>query len=130
VTFPWAGSWQGLARFRDGQLVKLADSDGDSNTKPPYGPIHPFTFTMRLPLLAASLALVGLSTAHNIQLKAHARECFHEQLHIDDKMTVTFQVGDREFGGSGNLDIDFWVRCLRGWSCLFGASFSFPRRKA
>ena len=25
-------------------------------------------------------------------------------------MTVTFQVGDREFGGSGNLDIDFWVR--------------------
>lgn len=24
-------------------------------------------------------------------------------------MTVTFQVGDREFGGSGNLDIDFWV---------------------
>ena len=25
-------------------------------------------------------------------------------------MTVTFQVGDREFGGSGNLDIDFYVR--------------------
>lgn len=25
-------------------------------------------------------------------------------------MTVTFQVGDREFGGSGNLEIDFWVR--------------------
>ncbi len=24
-------------------------------------------------------------------------------------MTVTFQVGDREFGGSGNLEIDFWV---------------------
>lgn len=28
-------------------------------------------------------------------------------------MTVTFQVGDREFGGSGNLEIDFWVG-LRG----------------
>ena len=25
-------------------------------------------------------------------------------------MSVSFQVGDREFGGSGNLDIDFWVR--------------------
>ncbi|KAL9106547.1 MAG: hypothetical protein Q9227_008462 [Pyrenula ochraceoflavens] len=24
-------------------------------------------------------------------------------------MTVTFQVGDREFGGSGNLDIDFYI---------------------
>lgn len=28
-------------------------------------------------------------------------------------MTVTFQVGDREFGGSGNLEIDFWV-CFGG----------------
>lgn len=47
--------------------------------------------------------------AHNIQLQAHSRDCFHEQLHKDDKMTVTFQVGDREFGSAGNLDIDFWV---------------------
>ena len=30
-------------------------------------------------------------------------------LHKDDKMTVTFQVGDREFGGAGNLEVDFWV---------------------
>lgn len=60
--------------------------------------------------LAAFFAFLTLSHAHNIQMKAHARECFHEQLHADDKMTVTFQVGDREFGGSGNLDIDFWVR--------------------
>jgi len=60
-------------------------------------------------LLSASLLLVpGL--AHNIQLPAHGRECFHENLHAGDKMTVTFQVGDREFGGAGNLDIDFWVR--------------------
>ena len=62
----------------------------------------------------STLALLGLSIlatvqAHNIQLGAHSRECFHEQLHKDDKMTVTFQVGDREFGGAGNLDIDFWV---------------------
>lgn len=27
-------------------------------------------------------------------------------------MTVTFQVGDREFGGAGNLEIDFWVLAL------------------
>ena len=59
--------------------------------------------------LTSLLAIVSLASAHNIQLKAHSRECFHESLHRDDRMTVTFQVGDREFGGSGNLDIDFWV---------------------
>ncbi|KAK3060610.1 hypothetical protein LTS18_008149, partial [Coniosporium uncinatum] len=65
---------------------------------------------MLLLLLTIFLTLLlNVSSAHNIQLKAHMRECFHEQLHADDKMTVTFQVGDREFGGSGNLDIDFWV---------------------
>ena len=53
--------------------------------------------------------LIGSALSHNIQLGAHSRECFHEELHKDDKMTVTFQVADREFGGSGNLDIDFWV---------------------
>lgn len=58
------------------------------------------------------LALGGLfagALAHNIQLAAHSRECFHEQLHKDDRMTVTFQVGDREFQQAGNLDVDFWV---------------------
>ena len=53
---------------------------------------------------------ISLCSAHNIQLGAHSRECFHEALRKDDKMTVTFQVGDREFGGSGNIEIDFWVR--------------------
>lgn len=62
--------------------------------------------------LGALAALLGVSIAHNIQLGAHSRECFHEQLHADDKMTVSFQVGDREFGGSGNLEIDFWVSSL------------------
>lgn len=62
--------------------------------------------------LLTILSFLALSNAHNIQLKAHSRECFHEELHKDDKMTVTFQVGDREFGGSGNLDIDFWVRTI------------------
>lgn len=60
--------------------------------------------------MVAAAGWLGLAAAHNIQLKAHSRECFHEELHRDDKMTVTFQVGDREFGGSGNLEIDFFVR--------------------
>ena len=47
-------------------------------------------------------------------------------------MTVSFQVGDREFGGSGSLEVDFWVSCLAvslytqgGTACvegLFGGS--------
>ncbi|QRC97396.1 hypothetical protein JI435_088230, partial [Parastagonospora nodorum SN15] len=59
--------------------------------------------------LAAATSFFSLAASHNIQMKAHQRECFHEALHKDDKMTVTFQVGDREFGGSGNLEIDFWI---------------------
>ena len=61
-------------------------------------------------LLITALGWITAVTAHTIQLKAHSRECYHESLHKDDKMTVSFQVGDREFGGSGNLEIDFWVR--------------------
>lgn len=72
-------------------------------------------------VLATALGLFSVATAHTIQLKAHSRECFHEVLHKDDLMTVTFQVGDREFGGSGNLEIDFWVRLSATytdpWSC-------------
>ncbi|MCJ1292881.1 p24 complex component [Xylographa carneopallida] len=54
--------------------------------------------------------LLSSALAHNIQMGAHSRECFHEELHKGDKMTVTFQVADREFGGSGNLDIDFFIQ--------------------
>lgn len=71
-------------------------------------------------LLVTALSWVSAVTAHNIQLKAHSRECFHETLHKDDLMTVTFQVGDREFGGSGNLEIDFWVSCLNAAERFFG----------
>lgn len=67
--------------------------------------------------LVAALGWITATTAHTIQLKAHSRECFHESLHRDDLMTVTFQVGDREFGGSGNLEIDFWV-CLRSMAVV------------
>lgn len=67
---------------------------------------------MLFPIASAFIvasSFFGAAVAHNIQLAAHGKECFHEQLHKDDKMTVTFQVGDREFGGAGNLDIDFYV---------------------
>ncbi|KAK3686970.1 p24 complex component [Vermiconidia calcicola] len=67
-----------------------------------------------LDLILLVFSLLAFSNAHNIQMKAHTRECFHESLHKDDKMTVTFQVGDREFGGSGNLDIDFWIQLPNG----------------
>ncbi|KAL4953451.1 emp24/gp25L/p24 family/GOLD-domain-containing protein [Aspergillus filifer] len=71
---------------------------------------------MRFSLAPVLLGLSWISSvaAHNIQLRAHSRECFHESLHKDDKMTVSFQVGDREFGGSGNLEIDFWVEDPQG----------------
>ena len=60
-------------------------------------------------LIFSIIYFVDISRAHNILLKAHSRECFNEVLHKGDKMAVTYQVGDRELGGSGNLDIDFWV---------------------
>ncbi|KAL7935289.1 emp24/gp25L/p24 family/GOLD domain-containing protein [Trichoderma chlorosporum] len=64
-------------------------------------------------LLAAAMAFQAV-VAHNIVLPARGIECFHESLHRDDKMTVTFQVGDREFGSAGNLDIDFWIMNPKG----------------
>ena len=60
-------------------------------------------------LLAAAVAFQA-AAAHNIVLSAHGVDCFYEMLHKGDTMTVTFQVGDREFGSAGNLEIDFWVR--------------------
>ncbi|KAI8632395.1 emp24/gp25L/p24 family/GOLD-domain-containing protein [Xylariaceae sp. FL1651] len=64
--------------------------------------------------LLAAAGLLQTVLGHNIQLPAHGRECFHEELHKDDVMTVTFQVGDREFGSAGNLDIDFWITNPQG----------------
>ncbi|KAF8539126.1 emp24/gp25L/p24 family/GOLD-domain-containing protein [Trichophaea hybrida] len=60
--------------------------------------------------LLAAAALIASVNAHSIQLHPHSRECFHENLHHDDRMTVSYQVGDREFGSAGNLDIDFWIQ--------------------
>jgi len=85
----------------------------------PPNPLPDISIAMFLPsaakLLLSASVLLSSALAHNIQLPAHGRECFHESLHRDDKMTVTFQVGDREFGSAGNLDIDFWVWGLPFW---------------
>lgn len=91
-------------------MVRVNTSLERNNTsQQPLKPAAKMLFPS-LGFLAAASGLLSLTSAHNIQMKAHQRECFHEQLHKDDRMTVTFQVGDREFGGSGNLEIDFWVR--------------------
>lgn len=70
-----------------------------------------FIMRSRLPSFAllsalASLILLLLSTtasvgAHMIELGPHSSECFFEDLHHGDQMTLTYQVG-----GGGHLDID------------------------
>jgi hypothetical protein len=62
-----------------------------------------------LSFLLAIFGLFHVSNAHTVLLRAHSRECFFEDLHTDDQMTVTYQVSDRESGPVGNLHIDFWV---------------------
>ncbi|KAG6378512.1 COPII-coated vesicle protein [Boletus reticuloceps] len=52
-------------------------------------------------LLALSPAVVW---AHKIRIPASTKECFFEDLHENDQMTVTYQVGE-----GGHLDIDFWL---------------------
>jgi len=47
--------------------------------------------------------------AHTIDLTAGSKECFFEDLHSEDKMTVTYQVA-----GGGHLDIDFYLKNPRG----------------
>ncbi|CAG8604959.1 10265_t:CDS:2 [Funneliformis mosseae] len=50
------------------------------------------------------LSVICLAAAHTITLPAYVKECFFEDLHLDDKMTITFQVGE-----GGHLDVDFWI---------------------
>ena len=85
-----------------------------------------FVLSFIVPLLSSWL--ISLVTAHNIRVEPRTRgtispfhaqsatlekfltfgfvECFYEDLHKDDKMTVTFLAGP---GDEGNIDIDFWV---------------------
>ncbi|KDN42297.1 supernatant protein factor, C-terminal domain-containing protein [Tilletiaria anomala UBC 951] len=55
-------------------------------------------------LAVALLACIALlpARAHMIELLPASKECFFEDLHIGDQMTLTYQVG----GGGGHLDID------------------------
>jgi hypothetical protein len=72
--------------------------------------LRPARIAMRFTsLIFGAAALVASAAAHSIHLNPHARECFHENLHREDRMTVSYQVGDREFGSAGNLEIDFWA---------------------
>merc|ERR1712054_36203 len=81
----------------------------------PLQRLRPITI-MRFFTAAKALVVAAVAaSAHNIVLPAHGVECFYETLHKDDTMTVTFQVGDREFGSAGNLEIDFWVRGRARW---------------
>jgi len=48
--------------------------------------------------------LFAVVSAHTIDLGPATKECFFEDLHREDKMTVTYQVA-----GGGHLDIDFWL---------------------
>ncbi|KAK1769757.1 emp24/gp25L/p24 family/GOLD-domain-containing protein [Phialemonium atrogriseum] len=81
-------------------------------------------YLLKAAKLLLSASLFSAAAAHHIQLPAHGRECFHENLHRDDTMTVTFQVGDREFGSAGNLDVDFWITNPMGQYEVFEKSIS------
>ncbi|KAL0949883.1 hypothetical protein HGRIS_009916 [Hohenbuehelia grisea] len=61
----------------------------------------------RTSALSICLCLLAASTfawAHMMDILAGTKECFFEDLHKHDKMTVTYQVA-----GGGHLDIDFWL---------------------
>ena len=55
----------------------------------------------------ALFSVFCLVESYTITIPPGAKECFYEELHHEDKMTITFQVGD-----GGHLDIDFWVIIL------------------
>ncbi|KAL1946749.1 hypothetical protein VTO73DRAFT_14853 [Trametes versicolor] len=65
---------------------------------------RPYTPALLNMWLALLLVVPLLVSGHMIEVPASKKECFFEDLHINDKMTVTYQVG-----GGGHLDIDFWL---------------------
>ncbi|CCG82900.1 Endosomal protein P24B [Taphrina deformans PYCC 5710] len=62
------------------------------------------TFSVVLSLFLSLSSLIQPITSHSITIPPHARECFHEQLHKEDRMTVNFQT---DVGG--NQQINFWL---------------------
>jgi p24 family protein beta-1 len=85
-------------------------------------PLHDMVRIWRPAILILTPCLSVTVFGHIIEVLASQKECFFEDLHVNDKvnislvvqatnilmfaiqMTVTYQVG-----GGGNLDIDFWV---------------------
>lgn len=80
-----------------------------------------YTHTPLAICLSLLFLIQSLVSAHMIEVAAGKKECFFEDLHVNDKvylhilfgqnrilkslkMTVTYQVG-----GGGHLDVDFWV---------------------
>ncbi|KDE02371.1 hypothetical protein MVLG_07073 [Microbotryum lychnidis-dioicae p1A1 Lamole] len=55
-------------------------------------------------VVVVAFLFVSVVHAHTIDVGAAVKECFFEDLHTEDKMTVTYQVA-----GGGHLDIDFWL---------------------
>lgn len=53
------------------------------------------------------LLLVGLCSAHTVQLPAYGRRCFFENLSKGDELSVSFQFGDRNPLGTEQLSGDF-----------------------
>ncbi|TFK27029.1 COPII-coated vesicle protein [Coprinopsis marcescibilis] len=61
------------------------------------------SYTLYL-LISCLGLLISLGSAHLVEVAAGKKECFFEDLHVNDKMTVTYQVGQ-----GGHFDIDFWL---------------------
>ncbi|GAA94318.1 uncharacterized protein L969DRAFT_78613 [Mixia osmundae IAM 14324] len=53
-------------------------------------------------ICALATSQVMVARAHTIEMQPATEECFFEDLHAEDKMTVTYQVA-----GGGHIDIDF-----------------------
>ncbi|WAQ90760.1 hypothetical protein PtA15_13A159 [Puccinia triticina] len=67
------------------------------------------TRNSRTALFLWSLLLSATVLTHTIDIPSGQVSCFFEDLHVDDKMTITFQVA-----GGGHLDIDFWLNDPQG----------------
>ncbi|KAI9483958.1 MAG: COPII-coated vesicle protein [Benjaminiella poitrasii] len=59
---------------------------------------------LTLLLLLALACILKTVYSMTIDIPANEQVCFFEEIHLSDKLTVTYQVGE-----GGNFDIDFWI---------------------
>ncbi|KAJ3034170.1 p24 complex component [Rhizophlyctis rosea] len=83
-------------KFRSWSLYPLT---GPQETKWPLEKINAFSGKEVLSVPRASAY-----NAYSVIVPANKKECFYETLEKDDRLDLSFQVGD-----GGNLDIDFWI---------------------